>query len=168
MTTNYPDRLDSALIRPGRIDLQVAFTRATRAQLHRLFIRMYAPDHNGSPSSLKVLPRQPSPPSPVTAEPSQTLTGVTSTEGADTSREVLLVGAGTDKPEVPSTVLQRAYLEALAINFADALPEDTLTPAEVQGFLLQHKRDPERAVREVAAWRDRVLEAKAGKAKGEP
>jgi chaperone BCS1 len=41
MTTNKPESLDEALIRPGRVDLQVAFTNATSQQAGELFRRMY-------------------------------------------------------------------------------------------------------------------------------
>ena len=46
----FPERLDDALIRPGRIDIKVNFTMATRSQICELFTRMYSPkDH---PSAL--------------------------------------------------------------------------------------------------------------------
>ncbi|KAL2196318.1 BCS1 N terminal-domain-containing protein [Corynascus similis CBS 632.67] len=45
MTTNKPDALDEALIRPGRVDLQVAFTNASQQQARELFVRMYEPDN---------------------------------------------------------------------------------------------------------------------------
>lgn len=41
MTTNKPESLDEALIRPGRVDMQVAFTNATGVQAGELFHRMY-------------------------------------------------------------------------------------------------------------------------------
>lgn len=41
MTTNKPESLDMALIRPGRVDLQVKFTNATKQQIEELFVRMY-------------------------------------------------------------------------------------------------------------------------------
>lgn len=44
MTTNHPEKLDPALIRPGRVDMEVEFTLATRAQIQEIFIRMYSPD----------------------------------------------------------------------------------------------------------------------------
>ncbi|KAK4155471.1 BCS1 N terminal-domain-containing protein [Chaetomidium leptoderma] len=44
MTTNKPETLDEALIRPGRVDLQVAFTNATQDQSRELFVRMYEPE----------------------------------------------------------------------------------------------------------------------------
>ncbi|KAI1474203.1 BCS1 N terminal-domain-containing protein [Daldinia eschscholtzii] len=49
MTTNTPEQLDDALIRPGRVDLQVAFSNATQDQARELFVRMYEEDQ---PSSL--------------------------------------------------------------------------------------------------------------------
>ncbi|KAB8292119.1 hypothetical protein EYC80_007864 [Monilinia laxa] len=44
MTTNHPEKLDEALIRPGRVDHQVAFTNATRRQIEEIFERMYFKD----------------------------------------------------------------------------------------------------------------------------
>lgn len=41
MTTNYKDRLDPALIRPGRIDYQLYFEEATCEQIRLLFINFY-------------------------------------------------------------------------------------------------------------------------------
>jgi chaperone BCS1 len=44
MTSNFPEKLDPALIRPGRVDMQVAFTLATKLQIKEIFIKMYASD----------------------------------------------------------------------------------------------------------------------------
>lgn len=41
MMTNKPEALDEALIRPGRVDVQVAFANASSAQAAELFCRMY-------------------------------------------------------------------------------------------------------------------------------
>lgn len=43
-------------------------------------------------------------------------------------------------------------LIAMAKNFAALLPEKELTPAEIQGFLLVRRGNPERAVAEVEGW----------------
>ena len=43
MTSNCPDKLDPALVRPGRIDMKVEFTLATKSQIKDIFLRMYAP-----------------------------------------------------------------------------------------------------------------------------
>merc|ERR1712038_1272606 len=41
MTTNFVDRLDSALIRSGRVDLHVEFPLATDEQLQKMFLLFY-------------------------------------------------------------------------------------------------------------------------------
>ncbi|KAI0340077.1 hypothetical protein BDW22DRAFT_1379460 [Trametopsis cervina] len=44
MTTNHPERLDPALIRPGRVDLSVRIDDASPAQARTLFTRFYGRD----------------------------------------------------------------------------------------------------------------------------
>jgi hypothetical protein len=41
MTTNYPDKLDKALIRPGRIDLILDFKKTTRATIMEMYKHFY-------------------------------------------------------------------------------------------------------------------------------
>ena len=43
MTTNHRELLDPALIRPGRVDVQEEFGRASWQQTYRLFRNFYAP-----------------------------------------------------------------------------------------------------------------------------
>ncbi|KAF1346218.1 P-loop containing nucleoside triphosphate hydrolase protein [Delphinella strobiligena] len=57
MTTNHPEKLDAALIRAGRVDLQIKFSCATKSQIRNLFLRMYQVDvDSASESSLATLP----------------------------------------------------------------------------------------------------------------
>jgi hypothetical protein len=44
LTTNHPERLDPALVRPGRVDVRVSFAKASRSQLRRLFARFFFSD----------------------------------------------------------------------------------------------------------------------------
>ncbi|PVI08700.1 hypothetical protein DM02DRAFT_621517 [Periconia macrospinosa] len=45
MTKTTPESLDAALIRPGRVYVQIGFTPATRPQIRETFVRM----HNSTP-----------------------------------------------------------------------------------------------------------------------
>lgn len=48
MTTNHLDKIDPALIRPGRVDLKVAFGKASESQLKRLYLRFFPNDTVGA------------------------------------------------------------------------------------------------------------------------
>ncbi|TEY75111.1 hypothetical protein BOTCAL_0065g00120 [Botryotinia calthae] len=56
MTTNHIEKLDEALIRPGRVDMTVHFDLATKDNMEQIFISIYAtlegdyPEFNGSES----------------------------------------------------------------------------------------------------------------------
>jgi len=41
MTTNHPEKLDPALIRPGRVDVKEYFGHATPHQTKEMFLRFY-------------------------------------------------------------------------------------------------------------------------------
>ena len=144
MTTNFPEKLDEALIRPGRVDLKVEFTLATKQQIRELFLRMYTSD--------KAISARPKPKkvseivAPAIYE---------ADEAAIPGGQVQLPGT-TEKGE-PS---KGFTLSQLAAQFAMRLPETTFSPAEIQGFLLMRKKDPKRAVDEVEEWKDDVLESR--------
>ena len=172
MTTNHPEKLDDALIRPGRVDMKVAFTMATRSQIQQLFVRMYSPDVRSKTvgkTNTKMIK-----PAVLTSDSTSALDyGKDPTSVANLySRIPALLSTPPTTPKeeqtkstAPTKPLQIADIEAIAIAFADKLPEDTLTPAEIQGFLLTRKKEPRRALEEVETWRDELLEAKKERAK---
>jgi chaperone BCS1 len=49
MSTNKPESLDAALMRPGRVDVRVAFKNASSLQAADLFYRMYEASGSRSP-----------------------------------------------------------------------------------------------------------------------
>jgi chaperone BCS1 len=46
MTTNHPERLDPALIRPGRVDYKQCIDNATETQVKDMFLRFYGEEHS--------------------------------------------------------------------------------------------------------------------------
>jgi len=56
MTTNHIESLDSALIRPGRCDLQIEFPNATKGQKSRLFERFFPGTNLGKEFASKSAP----------------------------------------------------------------------------------------------------------------
>ena len=175
MTTNFPEKLDEALIRPGRIDMKVSFKKATRAQICELFTRMYSPDTPAKPVSGSIKTKQ----LPVTVNgPHQrtntklakrTIKSDSSTPLSPLEIDHLLPPSESplpnNKTKFPSNKFPRSELKDIAAEFAARLPESTFTPAEIQGYLLTRKKEPIRALQEVEAWRDAVLEAREKKSK---
>jgi len=187
MTTNFPEKLDEALIRPGRVDMKIEFSLATREQIRELFIRMYSSD---SAKRAKIMAN-----GFIAAEDD-----ITREESSGHGHEkvqsngALLNGLALEKPakpisppmtpttssfpqkpnpntspvKPPSSILSginvsHTEILHLASEFATKLPESTFSPAEIQGFLLTRKKDPKKAVEEVNDWRDRTLQAKEAK-----
>lgn len=104
MTTNHADKLDKALVRPGRIDKRVYLGYISSKSAELMFLRMYS--------------------------------------------------SGSDLPfDSPlNSNLQQVELEALATEFGNKLRDSSLTPAQVQGYLLNHIELPVRAVEGFTAW----------------
>ncbi|KAF1969365.1 P-loop containing nucleoside triphosphate hydrolase protein [Bimuria novae-zelandiae CBS 107.79] len=149
MTTNHPEKLDPALIRPGRVDLQVQFTLATRSQTRDIYKRMY------STASETLKPAAPSklsrPSTPTSKQPN-----LSSAREDEEFLELL-----TREPQYDAVDLKQ--LGNMAEEFASKIPEGTFSPAEIQGFLLTRKKEPIRALAEVEEWRDGELKRRREK-----
>lgn len=152
MTTNFPEKLDDALIRPGRIDMRINFTLATRYQIYELFKRMYSPDTRiqSTDSVAKAgsgLVEESLGPAKeafnTSAQPPQSNTSVSDANAASDTK--------TDD------------IAFIASRFANSIPDSVFSPAEIQGFLLTRKKEPLRALAEVESWRDKLLKTKAQK-----
>lgn len=135
MTTNVPESLDEALIRPGRVDLQVGFTHATQDQARELFIRMYEAEPDRRPQAVGGLDQ--------------------TTDAASLAK-----AAGLNDLDVPVE-----ELPAAAEQFAEKVPDSKFSPAEIQGYLLKRKKLPRKAVEEADQWVEAMLQQKASKSK---
>lgn len=140
MTTNVPESLDEALIRPGRVDLQVGFTHATREQARELFIRMYETDPDRRPRAA--------------------VSGLDQTGTPDATALLAKAAAGLHDLDISVEALP-----AVAEEFAGKIPDGRFSPAEIQGYLLKRKKLPRKAVEEADQWVEAMLQQKASKSK---
>jgi chaperone BCS1 len=159
MTTNHPEKLDKALIRPGRIDHQVAFKNATQNQVKELFERMYT--HDVSRTTKAPSAPSSSPPSYSSALSSAII--VSSSKQSSNGNGNLPTPPPTTPIEATANgvanngkgrkeELKEEELIDMARKFAAQVPDDMFSPAEIQGFLLTRKMKPRRAVEEVGPW----------------
>jgi chaperone BCS1 len=140
MTTNCPEKLDEALIRPGRVDIQIKFTLATREQIVAIFKRMYG-------TGLDVKKKK------------TNKDNDNDTDGnAPVHNSVCLCQPRNDRA-VP-TPMPAEKLAEMAEQFANLLPDTTFSPAEIHGYLLMKKNDAAGALAGVVEWKDKVVEAK--------
>lgn len=137
MTTNRPESLDEALIRPGRVDLQVAFANATSLQARELFERMYEADT--PPRAARE----------AKAKRDAALTTDGAGDAADRDSRDIIDGVAGE-----GALAQQGSeeLRRVADEFGKKIPDGVLSPAAIQGFLLKRKKDPERALAETGRW----------------
>ncbi|PPQ68394.1 hypothetical protein CVT25_007932 [Psilocybe cyanescens] len=145
-TTNHIERLDPALSRPGRMDVWVNFTHATKWQAEGIF-KCFFPFKPSAPASA-------APPVPVTPkDPSQ--------------QNLPLPKRKAFTHAIP--LLTEEEISELAKRFAEAIPEDELSVAGLQGYLLKNKTRPRECVDEVGEWiiQERETREKLKKEKAE-
>ncbi|KAH0497923.1 hypothetical protein TgHK011_005205 [Trichoderma gracile] len=142
MTTNKPEALDEALIRPGRVDVQVRFSNASSTQAGELFHRMYETSRQKEPAK-----------EAVRAAKEEVV--------ADKSNELSV--AKHDTEELDGITAEE--MKTIAEEFGRRIPEGVLSPAEIQGFLLKRKKCPRRALEEVSDWVTATLRQKEANSK---
>ncbi|KAK8108558.1 hypothetical protein PG984_014359 [Apiospora sp. TS-2023a] len=126
MTANQPDTLDPALVRPGRVDKRVYFGYVTPEVARQMFLRILAPRVFASlhPSS-----------SSSSQDGGSLRAAAADDEDRNASRD-----EGEESDEMPR----------LATEFAARIPQDTLTPAQLQEFLLSRRFDRQGALDDIA------------------
>lgn len=139
MTTNKPESLDEALIRPGRVDVQVGFKNATGEQATELFYRMY--EFSGTKPVPMSKIRTPAP------------------KAQNGSIHSLVDAKGKE------TSLSSDALKEISREFGQLIPEGMFSPAEIQGFLLKRKKSPRKALEDAAVWIEATVKQKELKSK---
>ncbi|KAG6836692.1 hypothetical protein H0H93_004803 [Arthromyces matolae] len=141
-TTNHIERLDPALSRPGRMDVWVNFTHATKWQAEGIF-KCFFPCKPASASTASSTP-------------------------TDASQKNLPLPRRKPSAHV-IPLLSEEEISELAKRFAAAIPEDELSVASLQGYLLKNKTRPRECVDEVEEWiiQERETREKLKKEKAE-
>lgn len=150
MTTNHIEKLDDALIRPGRVDMMVEFDLANTSMIQTIFHNIYATLEGDVPQTLS---------EKIIRGPKKAITLSKSAQAVEDER-VRREEEIAEKAEAAKRKTEEEKVKRLAEEIAKKIPTMTFSPAEVQGYLLKHKRAPEVAVREAEAWAKKTLEDK--------
>ncbi|KAK0551737.1 hypothetical protein OC861_002203 [Tilletia horrida] len=163
MTTNHPEKLDPALIRPGRIDVRVCFENASRAQARDLFVRIfndYGTEGGKTEAELRAEREREE-----AADRARFGGGRRGVFRSSSSSGSLFIPNHTEAPAMTA-----ARLHGLADQFAAQVPDDrSFSMATLQGFLIRQALRMDRfgdlagaaedAVAKFPRWRDRWLAA---------
>ena len=147
-TTNYYDRLDEALIRPGRIDLEVKFELASKYQAREQFTQFYVP-------------------SAITKEkePEFALSNTDQEKDGSLTTTSLAEKYFDDKDLDLDDLDLTTRINRLADQFVEDFPEYVISSASLQQYLLMHKSDPIEAVAKFMTWVQAEIERKERKQK---
>ncbi|RAL13480.1 BCS1 and AAA domain-containing protein [Aspergillus homomorphus CBS 101889] len=126
MTTNHPEKLDAALLRPGRVDMSIGFGYAQSHDVEELFASIYSMLEGDLRS--------------------------TETQVICEKPKVPLVNGVQAVDETQSLSTPPVDNAKLAQRFAALVPSGEFTAAEIQGYLLNHKADPQGALEGVEQW----------------
>lgn len=153
MTTNHLEKLDKALIRPGRVDMTVKFDRADTGMISAIFRAIFAPiEGDDAPvptaASRNAAASATSSPALFSLESRLLKTAVAPrlTPEEEKKKEAEAAEAARKKAETIARV------EALAETFTARIPAHEFSPAEIQGYLLKNKRTPEKATEGAEQW----------------
>ena len=143
MTTNCREKLDDALIRDGRCNIEVYFGHATQKMAEGMFIRI-----------MKVSVNTYHPTGEAHTSPDAMEEAVTDAKmkkdfgnGKKKNAECHAVAA--------NALTANQMLHDLAEQFAAKIPAETFTPAQLLNYLMKNIDGPKRAVDDFGAWEQR-------------
>ncbi|KAJ5218028.1 uncharacterized protein N7498_000127 [Penicillium cinerascens] len=144
MTTNHADRLDEALIRIGRVDMQVFLGYATQENIKDLFTSIYMPMEGDLPNNDKA----------------KITTKWSNSHSTEKGRNDTEKKEKKQKEFWDHLESLRSRIHPLAAEFASIVPGGIFTAAEIQGYLLNHIDNPELAIEGAEAWAQVLQESK--------
>lgn len=200
MTTNFRERLDKALIRDGRVDLELKLGHASPEVAAKLFKRIITLTTetaaaettetvlNGTqgvsglqgwaqPLIKTLTPGKEAKEVDATKAPSDSVQNVSYFEGltqlfrksstagrkaeaANLTNPARDDGQGSVTRPASDGSQGSIDIDELAQEFASCIPPGKLTPAELQGYLLLHRKDASAAVQNAADWVNSRIQAK--------
>lgn len=167
MTTNHADKLDPALRRPGRVDMEIVFDYTSEADIKELFMSIYVPMENDI-ARAGVLSKF-----TIGSEESPKKSNLANTNNArgeidQNSNNTHGVGKKDDNTELQIHDKNlRSRISDLAAEFATIVPAGEITAADIQGYLLDYKEAPTRAIESAKEWVEAMPEKKHTRRKNE-
>lgn len=157
IAVSHLERLDEALIRPGRVDVRAKLGKATQAQAAELFIKFFphpTTDQLSSSTDTTITS---------TAAPRSGRRQSVNYEGDIPSSSTTSSGESSpllsEKPGSPILSLSapstskpgrtHEKIERMAAQFSKVIPDQQFSIAQLQGFLMGYKKTPELAVKHV-------------------
>lgn len=162
MTTNHAEKLDPALLRPGRVDMTINFGYTSEADIKELFTSIYV-TLEGDLARARVLSTVTNgmPKSPTSNNPPKNSVPNDETDPKP-NRHTGMEKSQTSDLQAHLESL-RSRISKLATEFAAVIPVDKFTAAEIQGYLLNHKEAPEMAIQGAAEWVEVTLAKKCAR-----
>jgi mitochondrial chaperone BCS1 len=144
MTTNHLEKLDRALIRPGRVDMVVEFGLADAEMTVAIFRAIFA--HLEGDDDEKELERQEAQSREKNSPAAGGKKNLTAAQKQQQEMEEEEAWAERAAERARQRSEDDARVEVLAREFAAAIPAHEFSPAELQGHLMRHKRNPRAAI----------------------